>query len=384
MTATRKPRLLSVQPVSDGGGSEHALIGLIRELTGAGWECHVALPGPARLASDYAAAGARLHSVPMRRLTTTGRPARWLAYAVAWPVTVARLAVLGRRVGADVMHSNSLHAWHGWAAARLARRPHVWHAREIVFQSGAALRVERFLAAHFADRVIAVSGAVAAQLDPANVEVVLDRPDPGRFSPDRAGRFRAGCGIADDVPLVGFAGRFDTWKGVDLLLDAFAAVAGARPGTELVLAGSAVPGKEALAARLRARAEGLPGVHWVGWRDDVPDLMADLDVFVSVSTEPEPFGLVVVEALASGVPVVAGAEGGPLEVLGPEAAEHPTVRGRLVAPGVPEAAAGAILGLLPERTSAERRRGRSRLLPDGEPRSAQIFAEVVNQRKRSS
>ena len=62
------------------------------------------------------------------------------------------------------------------------------HAREIVVQSGAALRVERALCRHFATRVIAVSYAVAAQLDPANVVVLDEYLDPDEFSPARAGR----------------------------------------------------------------------------------------------------------------------------------------------------------------------------------------------------
>ena len=68
--------------------------------------------------------------------------------------------------------------------------------------------------------MIAISGAVAAQLDPRNVTVVTDEADPAVFDPHRAGAFRAGAGIVDDRPLVGAVGRIDTWKGFDVLLDA--------------------------------------------------------------------------------------------------------------------------------------------------------------------
>lgn len=379
MTATRNPRILSVQPVSDGGGSEHALIGMIRELTAAGWECHVALPGPVRLASEYAAAGAHLHVVPMRHLTTSGRQRRWLAYAAGWPIAVGRLVTLARRIQPDVIHSNSLHTWYPCPLSPIMRRPLVWHAREIVFQSRAALTVERFLTRHFADRVIAVSKAVADQLDAPHIEVVLDGADPGRFGPERAGRFRRAAGIGDAVPLVGFVGRFDTWKGLDTLLDAIPLIQARRPDAELVVAGSAVAGKEELADQLEARATATAGVHWLGWRDDVPDLMADLDLFVAVSTQPEPFGLVVVEALASGVPVVAGAAGGPLEVLG----AAPATAGRLVAPGDPGAIAEAAVALLPAQTSAQLRGARAPIGAGDKGRLVQVFTEVL-QRKRSS
>ncbi len=378
MTATRTKRILSVQPVCDGGGSEHALIRMIRQLVADGWECHVAVPAAPRLASEYAAAGAVLHVVPMERLTTSGGPARWARYAARWPLSVARLVRLVRRTDAGVVHTNSLHSWYGWAAAALTGRPHVWHAREIVFQSGAALRVERFLTGRFADRVVAVSQAVADQLDPRRTVVITDEADPDRFGPGRAGSFRVAAGIGDDVPLAGSVARLDTWKGFETLLDAFALVRRDRPDAELVVAGAAVPGKEAYAAGLEERAAAMEGVHWLGPRRDVPELMADLDVFVQVSTEPEPFGLVVVEALASGTPVVAGAEGGPLEILGPSAVASPTPGGRLVRPGDPAALAEAVLQLLPPGpSSAGRRRARPPLRNPTTGRFAALFAEVT-------
>ena len=380
MTATLNKRILSVQPVSDGGGSEHALIRMLRQLAGDGWECHVAVPGPARLAEEYASAGIVLHTVPMARLTTSGGPTRWVVYALMWPLTVVRLALLVRRTRATVVHTNSLHSWVGWAAAVVTRRPHVWHAREIVFQSAAALRVERILCRRFADRVIAVSSAVARQLDPANVVVITDEADPDEFRPDRAGSFRAAAGIGDEVPLVGSAARLDTWKGFDSLLDAFELLLEVRPDAELAVAGSAVPGKEPYAASLESRAASIRGVHWLGHRRDIARLMADLDVFVAVSSEPEPFGLVVVEALASGVPVVAGAEGGPLEILGPNAVSAPTPSGRLVEPGNPERIADAILSLLPVTTSTAARRSRKALREPQRGRFNALFAEVLSQR----
>jgi glycosyltransferase involved in cell wall biosynthesis len=384
LTATRTKRILSVQPVSDGGGSEHALIGMVRQLAASGWECHIAVPGLPRLANEYAAAGATLHVVPMQRLTTSGSRWRWLRFVAAWPLSVARLAALARRVEAEVVHSNSLHSWYGWAAAALDRVPHVWHAREIVFQSGAALRVERYLASRHADAVVAVSGAVGAQLDPHNVVVITDEADTRRFDASRAGRFRGEVGIADDAPVAGSIARLDTWKGFDVLLDAFASMREALPGVLLVIAGSPVEGKERYAAELEARARATDGVFWLGHRSDIGEVMADLDVFVQVSTEPEPFGLVVVEALASGVPVVAGAAGGPLEILGERAVVAAVGAGRLVEPGDADALTHAVLDVLAGRaTSTAGRRLRRPLRDPVTGRFAELFDEVATRGRRS-
>jgi len=355
--ATRTPTILYVQPVAERGGSDQALLRLVRSLPGE-VAAHVVVPAEPPLRLELEAAGATVHIVPMRRLTTSGGLAWWAGYALGWPVAVARLWRLGRQVGADVVHTNSLHSWYGWAAAALLGQPHLWHAREVVTQSGLALRVERILTRRFADLVVAVSQTVADQLPGARVVVVLDDADRAGFGPEQAGRFRAGAAMADEVPLVVAASRLDTWKGLDVALAAWPAVRAARPEAVLAVAGAVVAGKEAFAEGLRRRAEGLEGVLWLGECTDVAALVADADVLVALSTTPEPWGLSVVEGLACGVPVVASNLGGHQEIFGLALAGA----GRLVPPGDAEATAAALLGLLPSATSTTRRRQRPVLL----------------------
>jgi glycosyltransferase involved in cell wall biosynthesis len=374
LTATRTKRILSIQPVAERGGSDRALARMVRSLAHEGWDCHIALPAASPMAEEFAAAGATLHVIPMRRITTSAQPWYWLGYAAGWPVAVARLSRLARRLDAGVIHSNSLHSWYGWAAALVVDRPHVWHAREIVVQSPVALRLERWLGRHFSATVIAVSVAVADQLDPANVVVVYDRADPEEFHPERAGNFRPRIGVPDDAIVVGLAGRVDTWKGIEVLLDAVPELQRRRPGLQVVIAGSLVAGKEAYARALSGRARALEGVHWLGPRDDVAELIADLDVLVLPSTQPEPFGLSVVEALASGVPVVATGTGGPREILGPD----PSPAGRLIPPADPVQLAAAVVELLPSGPSAAAsRRGRPVLAPVTAPGDLPAVFEAV-------
>jgi glycosyltransferase involved in cell wall biosynthesis len=311
----------------------------------------------------------------MRRISTSHGVLQWTGYAAGWPVAVARLRSLIRRLDIDVVHTNSLNSWYGWAAARLTKRPHVWHAREIVVQSGAALRVERFLTRRYATRVIAMSQAIADQLDPANVVVVHESADPEEFRPDRAGGFRATVGVPDDAPLVGAAGRIDTWKGFDVLLDAWPSIKQRCADAHLVIAGGPVTGKDDYYAALASRAAALADAHWLGLRDDIPDLFADLDVFVLPSTEPEPYGLVAVEALASGARVVATDGGGPPEIL---ATSRPEA-GRLVPARDPEALAVAVAAELEQAlpTSTALRRTRPRLRDPAPQKFASVFRSVI-------
>jgi glycosyltransferase involved in cell wall biosynthesis len=384
LTATRTIRVLSVQPVAERGGSDHALLRLVRSLPRDEFEFHIALPGPSPLADEFAAAGATLHVVPMERLSTSHGAATWGRYVAGWPLAVWRLRTLVRTLDVDVVHTNSLHSLYGWAAARLTQRPHVWHAREVVVQSGAALRLERFLCRHFATRVVAVSYAVAAQLDPANVVVLDEHLDAAEFAPRNAGEFRARVGVTDDAMLVGAIGRLDPLKGFDVLLDAFARVRassardtpGERPGDagpRLVIVGAPVLGQESYGAGFARRCAGAEGVLLLMSRDDIPAVVADLDVLALPSIEPESYGLVLVEALASGVPVVTTDHGGPPEI----AVRAEPGSARLVPPGDAGALADAITALLPPRTSTAARRRRTRKLTLPPPRFADVFRSVL-------
>jgi glycosyltransferase involved in cell wall biosynthesis/predicted metal-dependent phosphoesterase TrpH len=151
--------------------------------------------------------------------------------------------------------------------------------------------------------------------------------DPGRFPADRIN--------------VLYAGRLTREKGVDLLADAFLAARARDPRLHLVLAGGG-PEEERLRARLGRAAT------FLGWLDgeDLAATYASADLFLFCS-QTDTFGQVVLEAQASGLPVVAVAAGGPAELIADGRS------GLLCAPR-PDALAGAVAGLAGSRAMRER------------------------------
>ena len=286
-------RLLSIQPVAERGGSDQALLRMVRSLPPDEFECHVVVPAEPPLRAELEAAGVTVHVVAdATHLDESPAPATGPRTRSAGRSPSLRLRRLIHRLDIDVVHTNSLHSWYGWAAAALARRPHVWHAREIVVQSGAALRVERFLTRHCATRV---DRDVASDRRPARRARRRRRPRDRRRRRRSTPGEPAGSAPRPESPTTrpssGTIGRIDTWKGVDVLLDAWPAPRRRSRRRTSSSPGAAVEGKESYAQDLDRRAAALADVHWLGeLDDDVPDLLADLDVFVRRRPSPSRTG----------------------------------------------------------------------------------------------
>jgi glycosyltransferase involved in cell wall biosynthesis len=148
---------------------------------------------------------------------------------------------------------------------------------------------------------------------------------------------------ANGPPVVGIVGRLAPWKGQHVFIDAIARVQRKHSALQGRIIGSPLFGEEEYSQSLRRRVEALglaDVVQFVGFRHDVAEELAGLTIAVHASTIPEPFGQVVVEAMACGVPIVATDAGGPAEIL-----EHGS-DGLLVPPGDADALAAAVIQLL--------------------------------------
>jgi glycosyltransferase involved in cell wall biosynthesis len=353
-----------LQPTSEIGGSDIALLRLVSRLDRQAYEPLVILPGDGPLVPHLRDAGARVAMLALPQLRSTKSLSHQAAYLTRFAPSVARLAQLLRRERAELLHSNSLYALHGAWAATLLRLPHVWHVREIPDAPPLVRWVLRNAARRLSTRVIAMTGAVARAIGEGDhVDTIPDGIDLERFNPRvSGGRIRRDLGLSDGERLVGFVARLDPWKGADVFVRAAAEISSARKDTRFLVCGGELPGYGAHAADLRRLARDLgveDRVLFTGWKyrlDDIPEVMAALDVLVHASIRPEPFGLVLVEAMATATPVVAADDGGVREVV------EPGVTALLARPGDHVAVAGAVLEILADssRAAAMGEAGRAR------------------------
>jgi glycosyltransferase involved in cell wall biosynthesis len=168
------------------------------------------------------------------------------------------------------------------AAATIAGRPVVWSAQRCYDDLRAAIPMQALCLLPAVRCIFAVSRAAAAPYGhvPGKVLLAYNGIDPREVDPARVrGTLRTRLGLAEDVPLVGMAGRVIHLKGVDLFLKAAARIAGQHPEAHFVVIGRREG--DAFDATLDglAAAPGLAGrVHFTGGVEDMRPAMRDLDV----------------------------------------------------------------------------------------------------------
>ena len=234
------------------------------------------------------------------------------------PIAMMHLIRRLRDLRPDVVHTWMYHAdLMGGVAARRAGVPAVaWALRHSNLapagnksQTLAVVRANAFLSHRVPDRILCCSEAarsihVAFGYAPEKMVVVPNGFDLAHFKPDPNARLsvRAELGLSLETRLVGLIGRWDPQKNHAGFLSAVAAVHLRRLDVHFLLAGQGVDAANQTIQRTLA-ANGLaPATHLLGQRDDIPRIMAALDVLASSSSYGEAFPNVLGEAMASGVP----------------------------------------------------------------------------------
>jgi len=339
-------RLLFLNPTGVVGGAEACLLDVLAGLRAdrPGWPLRVLLgdDGPLREAVESLGVDCEVLEMPARlaRLgDSSASSSSWagrrglLARGFAAGPSAASYALgLRRRLRAlrpDAVHTNGMkaHALGAWAAG--PGTPVVWHLHDYC---GARPLMARLLRASARPgvRVVAVSDSVAADaratLGPRSEVVTLPNAvDLKRFRPASAGeaaaegrRLDAEAGFAAagaGVVRVGLVATFARWKGHEVFLRAVAGLPETLPARFYVVGGPLYKsaGSQYGLAELRALAGslGVAGrVGFVGHRGDPEGAYRGLDVVAHASTRPEPFGRVIVEAMACGRAVVVAPTGG--------------------------------------------------------------------------
>ena len=321
------------------GGAERSLLGLLEGLDRDRYAATLCAPSEGALLERAGSLGIAVAEIdPVRAAYAGGLPrgARNLLLAAR------RARDTIRRLQPDLVHANSLRA--GLVASLATGRsvPTIWHVRDLL-PPHPANRLIGALGRLHGVRWVANSLAVAASLRTVTampVRVVYNGIQVERFS----GHAVPWPRIPSDVfPIIGTIGQIIPWKGQLELIDAFARLIAVYPGAQLWIIGSPLFREESLryeaAIKSRMTRPDVEGkVFLFGAREDIPEALAALDILVLNSTA-EPFGRVILEAQAAGVPVIATRAGGSVELVAHR------VTGWLVRPGDTAEMAQALITL---------------------------------------
>ena len=335
-------------------GSDKTILMFISQMDKAKYFPVVILPFDGPLKTEFEKNGVKVVIAPVLKLyRKMFTPGNLVKFTGEYRKGIEVLDALHREHNFSLVYSHTLAALIGfiWASKRNIR--HLWHVQEIIARPKLFNRAFKYILSRksndkiiydsretmnfWADgepQIAKKSGFIWNGLDPEGKE---------NHTPEEIASVRKEFFNADTETVIGLVGRINSWKGQQLLLRAFAKIAGEYPDARLVYLGSAPPNQEFFVDELKSNIQKFDlsqKVTIIPFRQDIWKFWDSLDIAVVPSTEPEPFGMVAIEAMLAGKPVVAANHGGLTEiVLNGET-------GFLFDPGNDEALASALKKLL--------------------------------------
>lgn len=330
-------KVLFVDHTATLGGGELALLQIVMNLDKNRYQPVVVLFSEGKLALKLREVGIETRVMTLSSEVTETRkdslgPHTLLKTKNIWDTMAFafRLARFIRAEKIDLVYTNSLKSdVIGGLAARLAGRPLIWHIRDRIeedYLPAPVVRAFRALCRLVPDYILANSNATLQ---------TLKLPRQERATTVYSGVDTAQCVVPDAIhgempapaapfcalstaPRIGLVGRISRWKGQHIFLQAAAQVRARFPDAQFQIVGAAFFDEQDYENELRELACSLElgkSVEFTGFRNDVPEVMAGLDILVHASTSGEPFGQVVVQGMAAGKPVVATNGGGIPEIV---------------------------------------------------------------------
>lgn len=326
---TRRLNVLFIHQAAELYGSDRVLLYLVSGLVrrGSVWPI-VVLPEMGPLWHALKQAGVEVHLAEIAKIKRSVFSPQGLLGLMPKIFSAMRqydALVAGRPIA--LVHSNTLAVLVGAIWAWRRRVKHVWHVHEIILSPKVVSRAFPLLVRLGADRVMSNSTLTERWLldyQPAlksrSTVVFNGLPEQAPAEPAEVAAFRVRAQTQPGGVLIVLAGRLSHLKGQALLVDAATLLksAGLLGGAHFAIVGDTVPGQEAIRVQLlRQVAEaGLDdSFTFVSFIEDIRPAWQAADIAVVPSTEPESFGMVAIEAMAAGIPVVAAGHGGLLDIV---------------------------------------------------------------------
>ena len=307
-------------------GADKVMLDLILRLDKSKYTPFVILPTQGVLVDALREAGVFVKVIPypiMRRKYFN--PRGIVHYCADFVKYTKQIVTFSKENRIDLVHTNTAATLEGSYVSRRLHIPQLWSIHEIIVRPQIMYRITSRLISWFSDATITDSAAVKSHLErsgcfkPDAVRVIYNGVDDTRFSPDSdcAYLYRE-WNIPENAKVIGMMGRVNSWKGQSDFLKASNIVMAQHPDVYTVFVGAAFEGEEWREKELAEKISESPYHDRIinkGYRTDSEGIYKLYDVFVLPSTNPDPLPTVVLEAMATGKPIVGYRHGGVCEMV---------------------------------------------------------------------
>lgn len=319
----KKSKILLLSQGTDFYGSNFILLEAAKHLKNEGFQLHVILPGNGPITKEFE----KLHITTkvinlgiLRRRYVTFFGLINRAYYFFSALFVLLYLVKRRKI--DIVYSNGLGVLVGFFTALFSGTKHVWHIHEIIGSPKYFYIAYRYLLNNgFKNNInIAVSEAVRSfwSREKSNNFRVIYNGIPILEAQNSVSKIRDKLGLPPSAIVIGMIGRVSYLKGQSYFVKICRELLKHDGSLKFIMVGDVYPGNEFHYDELRILKEDLnvaDSIFDLGYRRDIPDVLAALDLFVLPSILPDSFPTVILEAMGQEKPIVATRQGGALEML---------------------------------------------------------------------
>jgi len=307
-------------------GADKVLLDLIRNLDKTKYKAYVVLPEEGVLAEAFRKENidVTVMDYPIMRRKYFN-PKGIIQYGAGLLKYAKMLTKFAKERNINLVHTNTAAVLEGAMVSRQMRIPQLWSIHEIIVSPKIMYKVTSWLIAKYSNITITDSGAVKSHLEASGyfkegaVKVIYNGVDSKRFSPDTDCDYLYDeWKIPRDAKVVGMMGRVNSWKGQHDFLKAANLLMERHPDVYTVFIGSAFAGEEWREKELSEAIAQSPykdRIVNIGYRTDSEAIYKLYDIFVLPSTNPDPLPTVVLEAMATGKPVIGYRHGGVCEMV---------------------------------------------------------------------
>ena len=371
---TGRKRILVIDSASEIGGAEIFLLRFLEKLDKKKYVPQfLLLQKEGRLSNELLEMGYQITNVSIdfsawRKEQSKFNTIKLIISGIKSIPQLLQTALMIKRMKIDIIQTscNKSHIF-GTVLAFFTGIPVLWTLHDFISKEHFPFLLRKLLVffSFFAGRIIAFSDAVSRQFacegaPPEKIVTIHHGIDADNFRGKAKGNIRKELGIPESKKVITLIGRISYWKGQEYFVKGIPKIIARYPDALFLIVGDAIFGETAVKQKIEKLIIDMGLTDYcimTGWRNDIPDILKETDILVHASSSPEPFGLILLEGMAMGKPVIATKAGGVAEIVVND------VTGLLVSPADSNAIADAVIYILsnPETGGKMGRAGQERV-----------------------